>query len=81
MNAREELTVYAASTRTVTADGLAPHLDRVETAAVAAFVDRVVDTLSGCCPECDACIDIMRAFAAEPRRPLRPDDVETGDGR
>lgn len=30
MAARDDLIAYAASTRTVTADGLEPHLDRVE---------------------------------------------------
>ncbi|MEU0589974.1 hypothetical protein [Streptomyces ardesiacus] len=30
MNARDALIEYAASTRTVTADGLAPYIDRIE---------------------------------------------------
>ncbi|WP_416476970.1 hypothetical protein [Streptomyces sp. LKA04] len=40
MNARDALIDYAASTRTVTADGLAPYIDRVEKeAAQAAIAD------------------------------------------
>lgn len=60
------------------AEGL---LDAYRAQVIAAFVDRVAAELSGCCTECESCIDIMRVLADEQRRPLRPDDVETGDGR
>lgn len=41
MTARDDLIHYAATTRTVTADGLAPHLDRLEAEARADERERV----------------------------------------
>ncbi|MEU4051258.1 hypothetical protein AB0F09_18925 [Streptomyces olivaceus] len=38
MNARDALIEYAASTRTVTADGLTPYIDRIEKEAAAKAV-------------------------------------------
>lgn len=40
MTARDDLIHYAASTRTVTADGLAPYIDRVEQEALIEGADR-----------------------------------------
>lgn len=45
MNARDALTEYAASTRTVTADGLAPYIDRVVKEARGAAFAEAADAL------------------------------------
>lgn len=45
MTARDDLTHYLASTRTVTADGLAPHLGRLEAEIRAEERERVADEI------------------------------------
>ena len=45
MTARDDLIRYAATTRTVTADGLAPHLGRLEAEARADERKRVADEI------------------------------------
>ncbi|WP_327223048.1 hypothetical protein OG229_02570 [Streptomyces platensis] len=45
MTARDDLIRFAASTRTVTADGLAPYLDRLEAEARADERERVADEI------------------------------------
>ncbi|MFE7727406.1 hypothetical protein ACFU5D_16625 [Streptomyces anthocyanicus] len=47
MNARDALIDYAASTRTVTADGLAPYIDRVEKEAAAKALSDAVEAARG----------------------------------
>lgn len=47
MNARDALIEYAASTRTVTADGLAPYIDRIEKEAAAKALSDAVEAAHG----------------------------------
>lgn len=47
MNARDALIEYAASTRTVTADGLAPYIDRVEKEAATKALSDAVEAARG----------------------------------
>lgn len=42
-----------------TQEGLGAHRAEV----LAAFVEQVAAELAGCCPECDACVQIMRRMA------------------
>ncbi len=47
MNARDALIEYAASTRTVTADGLAPYIELVEKEAMAKALSDAVEVARG----------------------------------
>lgn len=55
MNARDDLINYAASTRTITADGLTPYLERVEREAGAAALREAADWAETANP--DRCAD------------------------